>query len=137
MIQLLTWGIVAIGMVVVFSLPGTIENWGDNRLKTILLALLILFGFGSDLILRCCAASKRWGYRKDERDKNISTRAVSVGMIALVIYIFLFSITLYTCYETEGILPVGWMWFLAYSAIVVANVAVCLASLILYVRHGC
>jgi len=127
---------VAIVMLVVISMPGTIKNWGDNALKTILLGALVFLGYGSDFAFQIYSKSKRWGYQKDERDQHINTKAVNVGLITLLLYIFIFSITLYTIYETAGFLPVGWMWILAYSSIVEANLSIRLASLLFYKRYG-
>jgi hypothetical protein len=134
--QVIIWSIVAIMMVAVFAQPGTMVNWGDDKLKTLLLAILVFLGYGSDLSFRFYARSKRWGYKQDERDININIKAVNIGMIALILYVYVFSIMLYARYETAGLLPVGWMWFLGYSSIVLANISIRLASLLLYIKHG-
>jgi len=134
--QMIIWSMVAIVMLVVVSMPGTIKNWGDNALKTVLLGALVFLGYGSDFAFQLSSRSKRWGYQKDERDRHINTKAVNFSMIALLLYIFIFSITLYTVYESAGALPVGWMWILAYSSIVEANLSVRLASLLYYKKYG-
>lgn len=135
-IQTIIWSLVAVVLVVVLALPGTIDHWGDNTLKTILLGVLVFLGYGSDAVFQILSRSKRWGYQKDERDQHINTKAVNTGMIALILYVYVFSITLYIVYENLGVIPVGWMWILAYSAIVEANLSIRLASLLLYKKHG-
>lgn len=135
-IQVTTWSIVAIGVLVIFLLPGTIEHWGDNKLKTVLLALLFLVGFTIDFIFRMYERSQKWGFKRDERDMMIQSKALSTGFIILVIYIFIISIGLYTKYEAEGFMPIGWVWLIAYSTIVVANLSVGISSLIRYRKQG-
>ena len=49
---------------------------------------------------------------------------------------FLISIYLYLRYEAVGAVPVGWLWFIAYSIIVVANVLASAFSIYLYKREG-
>ncbi len=135
-IQVVSWSIVAIGVLIIFSLLGTIEQWGDNRIKTILLALLFLLGYTLDFGLRMYEKSKKWGFRRDERDRVIQSEAMSVGFVILVLYIFILSIFLYTKYETDGFMPIGWVWLIAYSTVVVANLSVGVSSLLLYRKQG-
>jgi len=52
LIQVITWSTVAIGVLIVFTRPDTIQDWGDNPTKTLLLALLFLVGFGTDFAIR-------------------------------------------------------------------------------------
>ncbi len=47
-------------------------------------------------------------------------------------YVFIVAISLYTYYETDGSIPVGWMWFMAYSLVLVANVSTSSCTIVLY-----
>lgn len=135
-IQVLSWTLVAIGMIVIFLIPDTINNWGDNRTKTLLLALLFVFGFGVDSILRIVEKTKKWDIRRDERDESIQHQSLRLSFVLLIIYIFIISIALYIKYEIVGAMPVGWVWFIAYSTIVFANLSAGYTSLYLYKKNG-
>lgn len=135
-VQITAWSIVAISMVCIFTNEGTIEQWGDNRTKTILLALLFLGGYATSFILSILEKTKRWGFKRDERDKMIQMQAMSVGFIAALLYVFIVSISLYAAYESRGTMPVGWVWFIAYSTIVIANLSVTIPTLLLYRKQG-
>ncbi len=120
----ISWGVTAIGIIIIFSLPNTIYAWGENRLKTILLALLFLFGFAVDLIIRINERTKKYGYKKDERDRTIQMEAVFKSFVSILLYIFILSIVLYITHEKAGMIPVGWVWFIAYSTVAFSNLLI-------------
>jgi hypothetical protein len=124
LLRISAWLIVAIVMILIFSDKDTILMWGDNKTKTILLAVLIAFGLGSDLIIRSVINKK--GLIKDDYKNQ---KAINIGLIATLIYVFTASIVLYTYFENSGLVSVGWLWFLAYSTIVFVNVAVGISCL--------
>lgn len=136
LIQVCAWSIVAISMIIIFLNHGTIENWGDNTTKTILLALLFFIGYATHFTTLLIEKSKRWGFKKDERDLAIQSKAVNIGFIVVLMYIFILSISLYIKYETVGMMPVGWVWFIAYSTVVMANLSVTIPSLLIYRKQG-
>lgn len=135
-IHVVVWSIAAIGMVIIFTLPRTITDWGDNRLATVLLAVLIAAGLGVDLFLRIYQRSKKHGFMRDERDHYMQGKAVSAGFLITILYIFILSISLYIKYENLGTMPVGWVWFIAYSTIIAANLSIGMCSLLYYRKHG-
>ncbi|MBF7095904.1 hypothetical protein, partial [Alkalibacter mobilis] len=98
LIQVFSWTLVAIGMITIFLIPDTINNWGDNRTKTLLLALLFVFGFGVDAILRIVEKTRKWDIRRDERDVSIQHQSLRLSFIVLIIYIYIISIVLYIKY---------------------------------------
>jgi len=135
-IQVCAWSIVAISMIIIFTNHGTIDNWGDNTTKTVLLAFLFFVGYATHFTTLLIEKSKRWGFKKDERDLAIQSKAVNIGFIIVLLYIFILSISLYIKYETAGTMPVGWVWFIAYSTVVIANLSVTVPSLLLYRKQG-
>lgn len=135
-VHVVAWSIAAIGMGIIFCLPRTIADWGDDRIKTILLALLFIAGLIIDLFLRIYERSKKHGFIRDERDHYMQRKAGSAGFIITVLYIFILSISLYIKYENIGIMPIGWVWFIAYSTIAAANLSTGICSLIYYGKHG-
>lgn len=135
-IQAIAWTLVAIGMTVIFVTGDTIGEWGDNKVKTVLLALLFFIGFGTDMVLRILEKSKKWAMKRDERDKAIQYQSLSVGFIVLMIYLFVLCIGLYIYYEESKFIPVAWVWFIAYSTIVTANLIIGYASIFFYRKQG-
>lgn len=136
LVRVISWSLVAIFSISIFVNEGTIDNWGDNRTKTILLALLFLLGYGMDLTLGIVQKSKRYGFEFDERDDAISSKSMSIGFVLTLVYIFALSITLYTVYEKNGFLPIGWVWFIAYSTVFAAHLLTGIPALFLYRKRG-
>ena len=135
-IHTIMWTLVAIGLIVIFSLPNTISDWGDNTAKTILLAILFLFGFGVDFVLRMVERSQKESYKKDERDSKVQADAVFKSFAVLILYIYIVSIALYVKYEGAGVMPVGWVWFIAYSVITAVNLMVGIFTIVGYKKQG-
>lgn len=127
--HLMLWSVVAAGFLAVFLGFNAIANWGDNALKTVLLALLFVIGFGGDFLLR-----RRF---KDAGDDAVGyealrLKAMEISYILSLLYVFLAAISIYTRYEASGLVPVGWLWFLAYSLILVVHISASCAILFLH-----
>ena len=132
-IRVVTWAIVGVCMIAIFCTGNTIEEWGDNRTKTILLAVLFLIGFGSDFVLRFLERRNRDKSENEKQSKVINQEALGVGAIIALTYVFIVTISLYTNFEQSGFVPVGWVWFIAYSTIVATNLSV--GGVALYLRR--
>ena len=135
-IYTIAWGLISVCMIVIFSLPNTISNWGENPIKTVVLSALFLLGFLTNLFLRLYEKSKKHGFKKDERDKKIQADAIFKSLSILLVYIFLLCVALYLFYENTGTMPIGWVWFIAYSQIAVVYFLVSLFSVIGYKKQG-
>jgi uncharacterized membrane protein YbjE (DUF340 family) len=122
-INLILWCIVAIGMLYIFFGREALSDWGDNQNKTLLLALLFVVGYSGQLIIGLKYRDRKNKVMKDERDLSIQNKAMSASFITTLLYIFLITISLYTKFEQAGSVPVGWLWFIAYSLVVVANIS--------------
>ncbi len=134
--HLILWLIVTIGFLIAFSSGKTIENWGDNPKKTLLVAILFVIGYGGDTILRYIFRKKKDRVEIDERDLMIQHRSLMIAFIMVLLYAFLLTITLYIRFEAVGFVPVGWLWFIAYSLILAANVFSSTVTLFHYVKGG-
>lgn len=135
-IYTIAWGLISVCMIVIFSLPNTISNWGENPIKTVVLSALFLLGFLINLFLRLYEKSKKHGFKKDERDKKIQADAIFKSLSILLVYIFLLCVALYLFYENTGMMPIGWVWFIAYSQIAVVYFLVSLFAVIGYKKQG-
>ncbi|MDM8533772.1 hypothetical protein QUF55_03610 [Clostridiaceae bacterium HSG29] len=134
--HLILWSIVGILFLIIFISQDAINNWGDNKIKSIMLALLFIFGFGGEYILRFIFRKKPNMIIRDERDDKILAKALGSSFVGTILYIYLISISLYIRYEQSGFVPVGWLWFIAYSLIVIANIFTSIFSIIFYRSEG-
>lgn len=134
--HLLLWVFVAIGFAAVFFRGDTLAQWGDNPRKTLMAALLIVIGYGGDIALRILYRKRSGRVDRDERDDAIQTRGLNVAFIGVLLYVFLVTISLYTRYEAKGAVPVGWLWFIAYSLIVMANLLSSATILVIYLKEA-
>lgn len=128
----LLWFLVAVAFVIVFSSKGTIENWGDNKIKTVVIAFLFLVGLSGEFILRIIYRKKKNKIVVDERDEYITNKSLGAGYVITMLYIFILAITLYLKYESSGSVPVAWLWFIAYTLLIVANISSSAAALLCY-----
>ncbi|SHJ12335.1 hypothetical protein SAMN02745751_01801 [Dethiosulfatibacter aminovorans DSM 17477] len=135
-IHLIIWSIVAVGFILIFSRANTIVNWTDNRAEKIILAILFLTGFGGDAILGMAFRGKGNEVDSDERDAAVTGKAMEASYIVTLLYVFLVTISIYTKYESAGTVNVGWLWFIAYSLVIVANVSSSICTIIMYKRLG-
>jgi hypothetical protein len=128
------WITVSIAFLLVFFSGDTIAQWGDNTLKTIMIAILFVLGYGGDALLKFLFRKRCGVITEDERDQYIQSKAIEISFIMVLLYIFILSISLYTKYEASGMMPVAWVWFIAYTLILVANVFTSAAMLVIYFR---
>ena len=121
-IHLIVWSSVAILFCLIFFNGRTIQEWGDNQTKTILLALLFVLGFGTDLVIRIILSKEKDVNLGENQDLIVQLKSLTFVFISVLIYTFVATIILYVIYEKVGMVPVGWLWFIAYSLIIVANI---------------
>lgn len=136
MIRMILWTMVFVFFLSIFLTGDTIERWGDNRTKTIVVAALFLAGFVGDAILSIVYRKRKEAVTRDERDDWIQKQALSGGFIVTLVYVFLITISLYTKFENSGLVPAAWLWFIAYSLICVANISVTAFSVYFYRKGG-
>ena len=133
---LIIWSVVAILLVILFFSEDTINTWGDNRTKTLLIAALFLIGYVGNALLWLIFRKRKNKIVKDERDNYISLKSTSASFIATTVYIFILAISLYIKYESVGSVPIAWVWFIAYSLVVVSFLITSAFSLIYYYKSG-
>lgn len=111
----ITWSIVLIGFIILFfSVDDLVEwTWIKNRNKRIASAILLALGYVIFFIIQV----KKKKERRDERTFLIELKASKVTMPLISMYVFLFGISLFVAYENEFVMPVSWVWFIAYTTI--------------------
>ncbi|WP_069649019.1 hypothetical protein [Caloranaerobacter ferrireducens] len=136
LLNLIIWLVVAVLFLSVFLTGNTIENWGDNHAKTLILAFLFAIGYLGQLILRIIFRKRKNVIIRDERDEYFLNKALTSSFVATLIYVFIVAISLYTYYEKSGLIPVAWIWFIAYSLIIVANIFTSGFAIFFYRKGG-
>lgn len=127
------WGIVTITFLVLFFTGGGAATFDQDRTRFLSIAILFASGFISYFIMmyftRATPGEKP--LITDERDEQISRKASSAALVAVLTFIYALCISLFVAYEDQGNLPVGWMWFLAYINIFFGHLSHAVATLIL------
>lgn len=89
------------------------DEWGVDFNRRFLSAICLALGYIGFYVIQ-------WKARKnlqDERDKLLTLKAGQISMVVVLMYVFIFCISLYTYYEQANLMPVSWLWFLAYSTV--------------------
>jgi len=129
------------GLMVVFFSGGGAETYVQDMTRKILVAVLLGLGYLCLFLVLFLVRikSKDKKILMDERDERIARQAIGTAFVVLGIYVFLMCIGLYEAYYKSEVMPVGWMWFLAYSSGFIAVLSRSITILILYKRmsgHG-
>ena len=131
---LVIWGTVAVGFGLVFFLNGGAASYADDSIRMLIAAVILGAGFISYVSMLHLTREKEddKALIRDERDLEIARQANEIALVAVLVFVFSVSITLFLSYETAGNLPVGWMWFLAYATACFGLLAQAVATLILH-----
>jgi uncharacterized membrane protein len=129
------------GLIVAFFSGGGAETYVQDTTRKILVAVLLGLGYILLFLVLFLVRikSKDKTILMDERDERISRQAIGTAFVIFAIYVFLMCIGLYEAYNESEVMPVGWMWFLAYSSGFIAILSRAIATLVLYKRmsgHG-
>ena len=131
------WTVVAAGFLTTFFSFGGVETFGDDSSRVLAGAIFLACGvFGTPIMLYLTRA--RAGAEHivtDERDDKLARKANLIGLTAVALYVFLVCIGLWEAYREPGAVPVGWMWFLAYSTMIFVHLSTALTQLILDFGH--
>ena len=129
------------GLTVLFFSGGGAETYVQDTTRKILVAVLLALGYLLLFLVMFLVRlkSKDKTTLMDERDERIARQALGTAFIVFAIYVFLMCISLYEIYNRSEVMPVGWMWFLAYSSGFIAILSRAIITLVLYKRmsgHG-
>ncbi len=111
------WGLASAGFGMVFFLGGGAATYADDSIRMLIAAVILGTGFVGYLSMIYLTREKSNGKIQisDERDLEIARHANEIALVAVQVFVFSVSISLFLIYETAGSLPVGWMWFMAYG----------------------
>lgn len=127
------WTIVAAGFLATFFLYGGVETFADDKARVLQGAIFLAGGvFGTPIMLFLTRAHPGTEHMVcDERDDRLARKANLIGLTAVALYVFLVCISLWETYREPGAVPVGWMWFLAYSTMIFVHLSTAITQLIL------
>ena len=131
---LVIWGTVAVGFGLVFFLSGGAASYADDSIRMLIAAVILGAGFIGYVSMLHLTREKEddKALIRDERDLEIARQANEIALVAVLVFVFSVSMTLFLIYETAGNLPVGWMWFLAYATACFGLLAQAVATLMLH-----
>ena len=129
----LIWGSVMIAFCLIFFSGGGPEQYSSERWRRVAGAAIIAFGYLSYALMAWLTRlpPRERPFGRDERDEDIQRRASSIGYVVVLVYVFALAIFLWEKYQGSGFVPVGWMWFLAYSTSFAAFISTSFIALIL------
>jgi hypothetical protein len=131
------WSAAGLGFALTFFLGGGVGGFPQDSSRHLAGAVALGFGFLGQWLAWWITRQRRDGpVALDERDIATVARANQSTLVVVLVAIFGFTITLWTVYESAGSMPVGWMWFLAYGAVILASVTSSVTTLILDRRTG-
>lgn len=129
------WGIAMIGFLAcAFAAdgPGGLVHQAPRRLFA---AAFLAIGILASLVFRYLTRVREDDPTTlvDERDDTIARRAAVGAFAVTALFVFLICIGLDDHFQEVGSVPVGWVWFVAYTSWILAYFVQAVVSLVLYV----
>ena len=133
LLTFLIWGPVMAAFAVIFFMGGGPGRFALEKWRRTASAVIIAFGFAANYAMLFLTRKRpgTGGIATDERDLDIRRQANAGAFIVVLVYVFALAIYLWGRYQGSGSVPVGWMWFLAYSTSFAAYITSSIAALIL------
>lgn len=125
------WTLAGVGFFLAFFSGGGAAEFDTDSGRHLLAAGAIGFGFLAYWGGLWLTRGRGDQILADERDFQVVARASQATLIVVLIVVFSISVALWTIYEADGVLAVGWMWFLAYASMLVGLVTNAVTVLIL------
>lgn len=101
-------------------------------------AAFVAFGIFTNLLVRYLTRPRPDDPRGivDERDRAIHRHAFEIALWVTVSAVFVGCLALYETHQEAGALPVNWIWFLGYGAVLLANLGWSIPALFMYAGVG-
>lgn len=127
-----TWFVIFAVFAAVFFSSG-VESFTDqgHRGIRVVVALVILPGYILNIVVMQRSRRALSRGELDERDEAIANKASEVTLIILAVLIFGSCIGLYEVFREAGVVPVGWLYFLAYGTMSLIGLAHSAVTLVL------
>lgn len=125
--------VMSAAIVAVFLVKGTVSLSEEKGMR-LLVTALFLGGIGSYLILLLRTSGKGGSTALDERDQRILTQAPAVQVMAMLIALAAWAITLTEVYWDEGAIPIDYPYLVFLSVFIVNMLAAAFGILLGYWR---
>ena len=131
--SILIWGSTTVVFSLFFFIQGGAATFLESALRRLGTAGSIGIGFIAYYLMLYRTRSNQDVNKLivDVRDVEIARRANELGLMALLVLFFCACMILFVLYERVGMLPVSWMWYLAYLSICFGFCSQALATLVL------
>ena len=131
------WTLAGVGFLLTFFSGGGAGGFAADSTRHVTSAAAVGFGFGGyGLALWFTRHRQGAPPVSDERDLRVAAQANQVTLIVVLVGVYVVTMGLWIVYETGGLVPAGWMWFVAYGSAILAFVASSVTTLILDARMG-
>ncbi len=130
------WTVAGAGFGLAFFARGGPEGYAGDSARILAGAVAIAAGYGGNLLATWLTRGRRGEVVADERDAEVVAQASRGTLVVVLMAVFALSVGLWEGYRTEGAVPVGWLWFLAYGTVITTFVVHSLATLVVDARHG-
>jgi uncharacterized membrane protein len=134
LVSTLIWSAVAIGFAICFFSGDGPNDFIEGNTRRNFGGGLLAVGIALHLCLSFLTrrSSKSKHITVDERDQTIRRRSSESAFNVLAVFVFLSCIALHDAFREKQGVPIGWLWFLAYSSFILAYLSQSLAATILY-----
>lgn len=130
------WGVAGLVFAIGFFAEGGPATYADDRFRIVVGAAAIAGAYGAYLLALWATGARGDSAATDERDAQVVARASRATLVIVLVGVFALSVGLWEAYRSEGSVPVGWLWFLAYGTVIATFVVHSLATLIVDARTG-
>lgn len=130
---LIFWTLGASLFLVLFFSGGGPSSFGEDSSRVTLTSLAYGIGFLIHFFLMWKFRSRKIGEYivKDEWDDEVAQKANGVALIVLLLFVYLTGVALWEGYRDSLLVPVGWVWFIAYFSVMVGFISHAIATLVI------
>lgn len=123
-ISLVFFGICGIGFFILAFSGGGVEAFADDSARHVGSAAFIFLGMFATPLAHWIMRRRRPDEAAivDERDERVRAKAMMPTLMATAMLMFAAAFGLWEHYQEAGVVPVGWMWVLAYGTMIAVNV---------------
>lgn len=137
-LTLVIWGLAACGIAAAFFGGGGPRSFGADPGRIVTTAVVLGCSFGAFFLMLYLTRSRpgTTPLIVDERDETIVARAGVVTLVVVLSSVYLACILLWELHRAAGCVPVGWLWFLGYGAVIFTYLCYSTTTLLLNHRMG-
>lgn len=119
LLTLVIWGLVIATFIPLFFSGGGPDTYQADKIRRLSSNICIALGYTGYLVMIILTRKRSKGKRRlrDERDEITEKQANQIAFIFVLVYVFITCIILWEKFHDVGSVPVGFMWFLAYTTV--------------------